>query len=265
MNSSKFPSKLKIRIATALTVFFFTSLNDQEAVAASTGTPEIQAEKPGILLAQAKKRKKKKKKRKKTSDEAPAEEMGMEKEAGAGSAGGEHGAQEATGNYKWQISLLSDFKIVSQQTGDAKSGSGKYDLDVLGLYIIGNSIEVGGGLVYNEETVKFEESSNKTTSYLLRFAGVYNFGNLNTDSSVFFTGLNLGVGSRSSKTGDADEQKSSVTQFGLGVGMHWFVDSNVAFTAEFRYDTGSLKTDGADEPTKFSEIHIAKLGFSLFL
>lgn len=266
MKSSKSQTKTKFRIAGILTVFFCSSIGGNTAVAAASESPTIANDKPGIMLAEAKKRKKKKKKRKKSGEEAaPGAEAVEKTDAAEGGATAEHGVQESTGVYKWQVSLLSDFKIVSSQTGESKSGSGAYDLDGTGLYIIGNSLEVGGGLAYSEETTKFEESSNKSTAYLMRFIGVYNFGNLNTDSSVFFTGLSLGIGSRSSKVGDGDEAKGSVTQFGLGLGMHWFVDSNVAFTAEFRYDTGSLKTDGQDEPTKFSEIHIAKLGFSLFL
>src|SRR3990167_5870648 len=101
----------------------------------------IYAEEPGVMLAQAKKRKKKKKKRKKkgeavegeTTEGAPVEEGATPADGSA--AGGGHGAQEKAGLYKWQVSLLSDFKIVNQQTGDAKSGSGNYDLDVLGLYV----------------------------------------------------------------------------------------------------------------------------------
>ncbi len=226
-------------------------------------------EKPSIQLAQAKKRKKKKKKRKKKSDDGSQGVAPIEGESSAPAEGSApasvHGEQESPGLYKWHVSLLSDFKIVSEQTGDAKSGSGNYDLDALGLYVIGESLEIGGGLVFKEKTEKYEDSSNKTTSYLLKLKGVYNFGNIHSDSSVFFTGLSLGFGSNSVKIGEGDEVKSSITQFGLGLGMHWFVDSNVAFTAEFSYDTGTLKGDGGGDPTKFSEIHIAKMGFSLFL
>jgi hypothetical protein len=230
-------------------------------------------EKPSTQLAQAKKRKKKKKKRKKKSDDAgqgvaPIEGDSPEP-AESGAPASVHGAQESPGLYKWHVSLLSDFKIVNQQTGDAKSGSGNYDLDALGLYVIGESLEIGGGMVFKEKTEKYKTSSNKTTSYLLKLKGIYNFGNIHSDSSVFFTGLSLGFGSNSVKIEgdevDSSESKSSITQFGLGLGMHWFVDSNVAFTAEFSYDTGTLKGDGGGDPTKFSEIHIAKMGFSLFL
>jgi hypothetical protein len=231
----------------------------------------ISGDKPGVLIAQKKKRKKKKKKRKKGGEEDAGTEAAAEGEAaaaegGTGAAGGSvHGAQESPGKYSWQVSLLSDFRQVSSQVGESKSGSGKYDLDALGLYVIGDSLEVGGGLTYAETTTKYEESTSKSSSVLIKLKGVYNFGNIHTDTSVFFAGLGLGFGSSSSKDGDADEVKSSVTQFGLGLGMHWFVDSNVAFTGEFSYDTGSSKADGAEEATKFTEIHFIKLGFSLFI
>lgn len=228
----------------------------------------VSEEKPGVLIAQKKKRKKKKKKRKKSSGEETTEAT-TEGDASTGSstpAGtSEHGAQESPGKYSWQVSLMSDFKQVSQQIGDAKSGSGNYDLDAMALYVIGDSLEVGGGLTYSETTIKYEESTSKDSSMLIRLKGVYNFGNLHTDTSVFFAGLGLGFGNSSSKVGDGEEAKSSITQFGLGLGMHWFVDSNVAFTGEFSYDTGSAKQDGADEAAKFTEIHFIKLGFSLFI
>ena len=226
-------------------------------------------EKPGVMIAQTKKRKKKKKKRKKSSEEtgSSSTEEAAPTEAGASTAatGASHPEQESAGPYKWHVSLLSDFSQISQQVGDAKSGSGNYELDAMGLYIIGGSVEVGGGLTYSEKTIKYEESTSKDSSMIIRLKGVYNFGDLQNDSSVFFVGLGLGFGNSSSKAGDADEAKSSITQFGLGLGMHYFVDSNVAFTGEFSYDTGSSKADGADEAAKITEIHFIKLGFSLFL
>lgn len=255
----------------AVTLIYAATMFSATTIASPVYQPDrIDAEeKPGPMLAQSKKRKKKKKKRKKSSEEAGTSQSAAPTESAAPATGAtadaSHPEQESSGPYKWHVSLLSDFSQVSQQVGSSKSGSGKYELDALGLYIIGGSIEVGGGLSYSETTTKYKESSSKDSSMIIKLKGVYNFGNLQNDSSVFFAGLGLGFGSTSSKAGDADEAKSSITQFGLGLGMHYFVDSNVAFTGEFNYDTGTSKADGADEAAKITEIHFLKLGFSLFL
>ena len=92
---------------------------------AQSGDASI-SEKPSILLAQAKKRKKKKKKRKKKSEEGTGQEgVPVEGEGATPTEGAApatvHGEQESPGLYKWHVSLMSDFKIVSQETGDAKS------------------------------------------------------------------------------------------------------------------------------------------------
>ncbi len=253
----------------AVALIYAASIFSETIIASPTYQSESVSndEKPGVMLAETKKRKKKKKKRKKKSEDISTTEEVAPTEEGATTAatGASHPEQESPGPYKWHVSLLSDFSQISQQVGDSKSGSGNYKLDATGLYIIGGSIEVGGGLAYSETTVKYKEATSKDSSMIIKLKGVYNFGDLQNDSSVFFVGLGLGFGNTSSKTGDADEAKSSITQFGLGLGMHYFVDSNVAFTGEFSYDTGTSKADGADEAAKLTEIHFLKLGFSLFL
>jgi len=97
-------------------------------------------EKPGIELAQAKKRKKQKKRRKKKSVDS-GDSMTKSESTPAPSI---HGEQETIGPYKWHVSLINDFKIVNQQTGDAKSGSGNYDLDAMGLYVMGENPSFAG-------------------------------------------------------------------------------------------------------------------------
>jgi len=237
-----------------LSVFGGTSRADAAPVASQYRTGQDGQ----VLLAEGKKKRKKgKKKRKKSSDEeAPAE--GAE---GSGLHAAQAGAEEP---YKWQVSLLSDFALNNSQTGEAKSGTADYDLSTKVGYIIASSIIAGGGLDYSESAFKTEEDTNTTRSYLLKFFGAYNFGDLDKDEMVFYAQLGLGIGSSSSKAGDAETSASS-TSFGLGVGMHYFVDSNVALTGEFSYDTGSSKVKDQDEPTKFSSIHLMRIGFSLFL
>jgi len=217
-----------------------------------------------VLLAQGKKKRKKgKKKRKKSSDDEAAAQEAAPAEGAEGT--GLHAAQAGADEpYKWQVSLLSDFALNNQQTGDAKSGTADYDLSTKVGYIIAASIIAGGGLDYSESAYKTEEDTNTTRSYLIKLFGAYNFGNLDTDEMVFYAQLGLGIGSSSSKAGDV-ESSSSSTSFGLGLGMHYFVDSNVALTGEFSYDTGTSKVKDVDEPTKFSTIHLMRIGFSLFL
>jgi opacity protein-like surface antigen len=137
------------------------------------------------------------------------------------------------------------------------------------LYIIAQSFEVGGGLDYSERSSKSKDAEDETvvnssSDYVLRLQAIYNFGNLDTDTMVFFAGLGLGIGSGKDKAGDLTSSSSS-TQFGLNLGIRYFVDSNVALTGEFSYDTGSKKIQDVDDPVKFSSIHVMNIGFSLFL
>lgn len=218
------------------------------------------------LVQEKKKRKKHKKKRKKPMEdgsEAPAAE-GEEKPA-EGAAPTVHAKQEGVdAPYKWQISLLSDFAVNNETVGEAKTGSADYTLNGKAGYIIASSVILGLGLDYNESSFKTEDATNTSSDYLLRFFGDYVFGDLDKDQMAFFIEAGFGVGSSKSTVGDATS-KGSKTALGVGFGIYYFVDSNVAFTAQFLYDTGSRKVDGQDEPTKFTSMHIARLGFSLFL
>ena len=177
-------------------------------------------------------------------------------------------AQQDGGNpeapYKWEASLLSDFARKTSTTAGVSSGSGTYDLDALGLYVISSLIEVGPRVTYHESTAKLGEASITDRAYGLAGVAKINFGDINRDEHLFFAKLFFGFGSDTSKTGDADAAKTSSTQYGLGLGFHYFVDSNVALTAEVSYEGGSEKP-AEGEATSVSTIHLMKIGFSLFL
>lgn len=240
------------------------------AVAAETAGPALAQNDDSMQLAQEKKKRKKGKKKRKgkasaeegTGEAAPADGEAAPADAAGGAM---HSKQEGKETpYKYQVSLLSDFAINNEQTGDAKTGTADYDLRGKFGYIIARSIILGLGLDYTESSFKTEEDTSTSSEYLIRLFGDYVFGNLDVDEMLFFVELGFGVGSSKSKEGDVESSTSS-TQFGLGLGIHYFVDSNVAFTGEFSYDTGSRKVKDVDEPTKFSSIHLMRLGFSLFL
>ncbi len=214
-------------------------------------------------------RKKKKKKRKKKTGDDPEATPGEGEKAGepAASGGGSnpHKAQEGVEEpYSWEVGLLSDFVVNSTKTGEAKGGSADYNLEAKGLYIIAKSLELGGSFDYAEQSTKTKDSKSDDTRYILSLIGVYNFGNLDHDVFVFFVDANFGFGASSGKAGEV-KTSSSITQYGLGFGAHYFVDSNVALTGEFKYDAGSEKVKDAPDPTSFTQMHLMRIGFSLFL
>lgn len=253
-------------------IYFVTGLSFGGAMAAETSGPTLAQDEGSVQLAQEKKRKKGKKKRKKkgatdegTGEAAPADGEAAPAAGAAGPANGMHAKQEGVETpYKYQVSLLSDFAINNEQTGDAKTGTADYDLRGKFGFVFAKSIIVGLGLDYSESSFKTEEDTNSSSEYLIRPFFDYVFGNLDNDEMLFFVELGFGIGSSKSKAGEVESSTSS-TQFGLGLGLHYFVDSNVAFTGEFSYDTGTRKVKDVDEPTKFSSIHLMRLGFSLFL
>jgi opacity protein-like surface antigen len=256
-----------------LAVLVSTSgISFSQALAQSEGGSFLAQSDGQVQLVQDKKKRKKtkRKRKKKGSDEeaAPtdgAASAGEAKPAEAASGTSIHAAHEGQdAPYKFQVSLLSDFAINNQTQGEAKTGTANYDLSGRFGYIITPSIIAGMNLTYSEESYKTEDDTNKSSGYLLGLFGDYLFGDVDKDQMVFFVELGFGFGSESSKAGDV-ETKASSTQFGLGFGLHYFVDSNVALTGQFNYDTGSKKVDGADEPIKFTSMHLMKIGFSLFL
>ena len=191
----------------------------------------------------------------------------VEKEQEAAAATGEtmHAEQEGTDEpYFLDISLLSDLSVNKQKTGEASTGTADYNLGLRALYIIGGSFEVGPEITYFESSYKTEDETNTSDEYTLGLLAKYNFGELDKDIWVPFVGVGFGIGAGKSKVGE-EETKSSSTRFGLDLGTHYFVDSNVALTGEVGYDTGSRKVDGQDEKSDFTELQILKLGFSLFL
>jgi len=246
-------------IIAAICISFLTSeVGIASEVISQEATVEAQ-EKPSILLAKKRKRSKKKRRKKKAKVEAGVAAEGKTM----------HAAHEGLDKpYQYQVGLYSDFAILNSQTGDSKSGSGKYTLNLRALYIIGGSFEAGGELDYSETTVKGKESEKLDRSYVLTVLGVYNFGNLDVDQTIFFVKFGFGFGSATSSSKVGDEKvdgSASITRLTLGLGMHYFVDSNVAITTQFVYDSDTSKDEDADDPTVTSTIHLAKIGFSLFI
>jgi hypothetical protein len=210
----------------------------------------------GPLLAKGKN--KKRKKRKKSGGGGAVAPVGPEL----------HAKQEGATDepYKWQVSLLSDFSLTTGKQGEAKTGSADYDLLGRAGYIISKSIVIGGELDYSETSFKVDGETNTASAWVLSAIGAYNFGNLDEDEMVFFIFGDFGIGQGSSKAGD-DTVKTSKSKFGFGAGLHYFMDTNVALTTEFSYELGTDKVtspSGAD-PNKYSTLHLARIGFSLFL
>ena len=243
-------------------VFSVSGLNVTNAFAAEASPVIAQADGSAQLAQETKKKRKKGKKGKRKKGGGDAEAPAESEAAGGSNL---HVKQEGVETpYKWQVSLLSDFVVNNETTGEAKTGSADYSLAGKAGYIIASSIILGLGLDYYESSFKTEEDTNTSSEYLIRFFFDYVFGDLDKDDMLFFVELGLGIGSSESKTGEV-ESKGSSSQFGLGLGLHYFIDSNVAFTGQFSYDTGSRKVDGQDDPTKFTSMHLMRLGFSLFI
>ena len=138
-------------------------------------------------------------------------------------------------------------------------------MHLLAARIFAGSFEVGPRLDWQETTIKRESGDPSTTrSYDLGVLLGYNFGNLNTRLLVPFVQLGFSVSTETSKSGTV-ESKTSGSNLILGGGLHYFIDSNVALTAEMAYQTGSKKAADATEATKVTKIDFLNLGFSLFL
>ena len=217
------------------------------------------------LIAQAEGRKRSKNPRK--ADPESVSNVSSASEEKPSTRGGDHGMQERAGKYTWHAALLSDFRQQRTETKVSKGGSGNFDLDLMALYVTAIGLEVGGQLNYTESTVKgsSDDSTSKASAMLFRLKSVFNFGNIQKKPFIFFAGASLGFGSASAKIGTGDDAKTSLTRFGLGIGAHYFVDSNVAITGETQIDTGSNKGKGDAGETKVTDIHFLKLGFSLFI
>lgn len=241
-----------------LALTFVFPVLDFELMAAESGPSTItEGDKDQqIMLAQKRKRRKNRRKKRKKSSSADGD-LGSGKTLHA-----EHEGKDAP--YAWDVGLLSDFRIVNSQTGDADPvGQGEYFLNGRALYIIGGSFEVGGDLEYSEVTVKTEDNETKNSSYVLTILAGYNFGSIDEDKMVFFARGGFGFGSSTVDLGD-DSTSNSITRLTLAGGLHYFVDSNVALTTEIAYDADTVKPEEGD-PTDVTTIHIARIGFSLFI
>ena len=197
-----------------------------------------------------------------------------ESEAAAGKPGtGIHANQIGIDNpYSWHMAMLSSFGKTDRKQGDIKSGYASYNLQIKSLYIMGAMFELGPEIEFFESSAKQDGKTNKISSWVASLVMAFNFGNLDTDVVVPFVDLKVGAGQDTEKFGDS-KAVSSVTQYGLGLGLHWFVDSNVAFTGRMGYSAGSAKSkttangqtiDGGD-PVESTSIDYLDLGFSLFL
>jgi hypothetical protein len=170
--------------------------------------------------------------------------------------------------YRAELSLLSDLASYesTHKSGDetSKDGYGEQDITAKGLFVLTPSILAGPQLDYHEMTTKTKDDTSKTTDLVLRVVGKYVFGNIDKDEILGFAQLSLGYGNGQTKAGD-DTLKSTKTLFGLGGGVHYFLDADVALTAELTYDTGNESYSGGGGSGSVTEIHYLNIGFSLFL
>jgi|GEM_PF-2739355 len=204
------------------------------------------------------------------SAETPGAEGGQ---AAAKTGTGVHATQEGVDEpYSWHMALLSSFGKTERKQGTVKSGHATYNLQLKALYVVGAMFEVGPEIEFFESSAKQDDVTNKSSAWMASIVMVVNFGNVDSDVYVPFLDLKIGSGQDTDKFGDSTTT-SSLTQYGLGLGLHWFVDSNVAFTGRMGYSAGTAKsktkaggvtTDGGD-PVKSTAVDYLDLGFSLFL
>ena len=177
-------------------------------------------------------------------------------------------ANDPRQKYRAEVTLLSDLEehestSKSAGGGSTKDGYGQQDIAAKALFVLTPSILAGPQLDYAENTVKSKDDTTKTSDLTLRLVGKYLFGNVDKDDILGFVMLNLGYGQgQSAVAGKTD--KTTRTIYGVGGGLHYFLDADVALTAEFTYDTGSQTVSGGGSGT-VTEIHFLKIGFSLFL
>ena len=264
-------SPLQMVLLITTLVFFGAVSNSAILVAGDLLAGDLHA-------SETKQRKKKKSRRSKTSGTedsgsgsstaSPPEPESSVVAPSPGAAPGKtmHKAQEGVDKpYKWHAALTSSFGKNESQTGESKTGTGNYDLHLLAAYIINASIEAGPEINYRETTTKFEDGDPAVNSgYDIGVRLSYNIGSLDKDVFVPFVQLGFALSSATSKAAGI-ESSASGTKFSLGGGVHYFVDSNVAFTADLAYRSGSMKAKGASEETKTTELDFLNLGFSLFL
>lgn len=282
---------MSFRVAIVLVCALAIGLPYRAIASESTSTvPTITTQKDGPMIAAE--RKKKKKKRKKNADDTSADEQpsangeetsGSTDSSSSSSKSDEkpaalgktiHKAQEGHDTpYSWEVGLRSDLQRVTTETkaeGEGaeavKGGFGEYDLALRGLYVIGHSFEVGAELSYYEKSTKVDESKTKETRLKLIPEVLYNFGNVDKDVNVFFVYGGLGISQDSVKS-DTSETNASLTGIVAGLGLHHFVDSNVAISAEVQFDldSGSSKSGEAKATVSQTSIHLLKLGFTLFI
>ncbi len=187
------------------------------------------------------------------------------------------GATEGTSSvapdepYQWEIALLSDFFSRSQTQGEQKSGDGNYELTLRALYLYSPSFAVGPDLSYVDRTSKYETDLRSdqvvnNRAYNFTLLGKYIFGDLNRDQGLFYAFLGIGYVGGGNSTDGEDDISLSGSRIVAGGGFHYFVDSNVAGSAEIEYTTGTLKSDAEGaKPIQYTELHVMRIGMNLFL
>ena len=215
-----------------------------------------------VLLADNSKPRKRKKK---SSDEQDPTTGSDEKSAEA------HAAQIGGTKkpYNMEVSLLSDLTQTSTTTssGDSssKSGVGEYSLGVKSLFVMKHRFLLGPELIYEESTSKEADFTTKISSLELDILAQFCFGDIDEDINVFFVEGGLGYGTSQTQNGDSSSSKSSGTKFIAGLGLHHFLDSNVALTGEITLDQATQKPSDGSGTSMTQSIHFLKLGLSLFI
>jgi len=231
-----------------------------------------------LLLAQSERKKHSRSPKERRKKKAPVQQgdssAPAEAPADAVAAPSIHAAHEGKDEpYSWHVELLSSLMRFDQQPeGGDKIGSGYYSFDLKLLKVIASSIEVGPILSWSDSTTKIKGSDpSKSQSLTAGLRLGYNIGNLDKDLLLPFIWVGFGIINEKEESGNTTSATSG-TGFGVGAGLHYFVDSNVALTGEFSLASDSLTTkvkigEGTEVESKAKRtvLDFLSLGFSLFI
>jgi hypothetical protein len=180
-----------------------------------------------------------------------------------------HRAQEGSFDelYTWELGLVSDLSRTTTKTkagdNEEEGGFASYDFSLKALRFFGRSFALGLGGNYSEITEKTEDETNTNRSYVVGPVVKYYVGDINEDVGLAFIKGEFAMGGSLHKKGDV-ETKTSLMQFGGGLGYAYFIDTNVSLSAEAGVVMGTEKSE-EDLEISFQRIHFLTIGISLFL
>ena len=165
--------------------------------------------------------------------------------------------------YKWELDFDVELtRVTEAEDGVAGDGFGRFSFSADALYIFSGKIGIGPLFDFTQKSTSADDSEQ---SIVFGAKAKYNFGLVDEDIWLFFVEARFALGSTKETIGGVAGDANPTTLFGGGIGVHYFVDSNVALTALIDFRRSQTKNTATEVVTIRNTLGLLRAGLTIFI